>query len=970
VFTGGIDRAQDLDGDTVVDQDRDAWEFEGRAGDYLSLRVLSLGLAGPAFLVDGPRGYHRESTIGVESAPRRELLLPYDGRYTIVIVPGSFVATGVPVGSIDARYVGVLERKALPSASTTAGVIVPGGSASSPMQMSGALFGLDDNFFQLVVQPRTAVQVTFRAVGAEVAPAAIVMARALDAPAGPLTQLAHVQQIEEGGWIGAFIPDDVEAFLVVDWRSAHGAADDFTIDVHEVPLAVGGLLPLDNNVDLDAQDLPGHETAAWQLAVDTAQIVSIDVDGSFAPDVQIVGPTGTLATIADEDEMFFYALPGEYVVFVNNDATGDDEDVTLGLSLLTPADLGDLVVPSDAGGAPSHATMTGRNLHDTRGGPSQAWGIVHVTPASLLALSLHARAGDPQLLVFADDATPVRGVKRAHTRTALHVASTDARTLLVRVDATAGTNELDNVIDWHLDAALTALPSVVEVEPNDTHDRATILGTLESTTQAPITVRGRLGAKQTDLYLVDLADALDATHALRVSFDDLGQTGASGTVSAGTSVMIYDEQRQPLASLPFDTATVYVNGEQVEMREGTLGPNTQTFVASSEGQGPFFIELAKIFDTTDGEYVLTVDVVERQSESEPNDDAPHATSLALPASVVGWRSATDTADLYRVQLAADGAPGSALVVEWDNLETNNDLIVALELDDGSDGVAPLATQTRVLGALHAPALAGSYLVRVTGAGALEPAYHLRVRVEDDVESEPNDEAASANALGVLGAAAGSALVVQGEASDVDTDVFTFTLAAPLVAGTGLAIEALNASDTSNVTIELWSGAAGTGALLAANTFDAALIACAPAGTGPFSLVVRGASAPADRYFVRIARGGDAESEPNDTQEDATVIDALPVSLEANLRAGDTDVYRLDIAQDTTVNAAFANLTDTTSLRISLRLANFDTEFGSVATDDGRLAGIFLPAGTYFLVITPVSPNATGDHYRLIAEEAP
>ncbi|HEY1099433.1 MAG TPA: hypothetical protein VGF99_10910, partial [Myxococcota bacterium] len=414
IFVGGIDRPQDLDGDGVADQDRDAWSFDAAAGDYLAIEVKSLGLTGPAFLIDGPRGYQRASTVGFEVEPRRELLVPYSGRYTITVLPGSFVTTGVPAGGLDGGYVGIVERRERP----TFVDVTPGATGLAPTTLTGNLLGLDDNFFAVDAAPGSAVLVTFRGVPTETAPAVIAMS------AGNRL-LADVHEFAAGEWVGIFTPEDEDAFFVVDWRESFGPADDYSIEVNLVPLVDAGTLPSDASAQTAGVDILSGQTAAYRFTMPVPQLLELDILETAGPDVQIADDNGTFAIIDDDDLFFFFAAAGDYVVFVNNDATGDDLGAALALSLLTPTPLGVLDLDSNPTG-----TMTGPDLVDTVEGPAEAWGVVEVPGASTLAIDAVVGAGDPDLLLFTAQGTPLRGLARPQARGALHIVNDLPRTIL------------------------------------------------------------------------------------------------------------------------------------------------------------------------------------------------------------------------------------------------------------------------------------------------------------------------------------------------------------------------------------------------------------------------------------------------------------------------------------------------------------------------------------------------------------
>ncbi|MFU8803371.1 MAG: hypothetical protein ACNA8W_06145, partial [Bradymonadaceae bacterium] len=85
IFTGTLDDADD-NGNAVSDFDE--FTFQGTAGQWVKISVQSLGAPSPAFTVEGPEGFERWSTLGIENNPARLLLLPYEGEYTVTVQSG------------------------------------------------------------------------------------------------------------------------------------------------------------------------------------------------------------------------------------------------------------------------------------------------------------------------------------------------------------------------------------------------------------------------------------------------------------------------------------------------------------------------------------------------------------------------------------------------------------------------------------------------------------------------------------------------------------------------------------------------------------------------------------------------------------------------------------------------------------------------------------------------------------------
>ena len=110
-FVGTIDEPWMEDGQTV--QDVDVYTFDGEAGQWLRVTLFSLGLTEPGFIVDfvgQDVEYRRFSDLGAGIETSRDLLLPADGAYELVVsnLP-QLLETLSPAGGADWHYVGYVE---------------------------------------------------------------------------------------------------------------------------------------------------------------------------------------------------------------------------------------------------------------------------------------------------------------------------------------------------------------------------------------------------------------------------------------------------------------------------------------------------------------------------------------------------------------------------------------------------------------------------------------------------------------------------------------------------------------------------------------------------------------------------------------------------------------------------------------------------------------------------------------------
>lgn len=930
VFLGNIDRPSDTSGAGTLRQDRDLWRFTGAAGQLLHIEVRDLGLPEPAFLLEGPSGYARRSASDGDAAAERVVLLPYDGEYTLTIVPSSFLATGIPLGDPAAGYVGVVEE--LPWPAETA--VFPMQGAANADALSGDLTDLRDNIFNVQAAPGTPFLVVFRAVGDGTVPAAVALT-------GTGEPLGHVQDLGEDGFLAGVTGANGRAVVVLDWQELDPLDATFEVALFTVPVVDRGSLPPDfNTVTADHDLVAGEDGAAFRFAVEERQIALADLGGSglFNPDVQVVGPGGTRADVRDDDELFFFAEPGVYFVIVYNDNSSDDQDVSLTLELRTPWEL----AAGDAWSDP----VGGTDLLWGFSGFPDAWAVVTPDALGLLELSLLASDGDPDIYVHRMNGELVRAVHRPHLGLPVHARIPDGRPLLVRIDADG-----ENLIGWTLAARRVDNPAVLDVEPNDTRANATPLPAL------PAITRGHLGDGEVDVFRFELDAPLLPGEAIEVLFDNLDGDSGYSQLSDGAYVSVRDAAYAPLPSLPLP-----------ESSPGVLGSNAAALVPAYEGAGPFYVVIEEGLITSEAEYVLRVRTVALTGEVEPNDTVDDADLLgALPAHRFAYRDEDDPADVYRFQLDEALGADESIRVRFRNAESNVKLDVTLETLDGQ----VLVGQSRVLGELRAPALAaGEYVIRVTEGTGGEPLYRLDVEIAGVVESEPNDTLPEAHDLGAL--AAGGALEVVGYAADTEDDVFLFT-APDVPDDESLLLTVVNIDDNSKNEVEWFDESAFVSGDPFAHDADvASTLIARRSGAGPFAVRVRGATAVPDRYRLRVERGGAAELEPNEGPETASPVPAIPGRVLGTISGGETDVWIVPAALvpfGSVMRARLENESDGSSIHFSLRGDDFDT-----VGADGTGFRVTLQTGSvgpFYLVVQGTGdPELASDVYSIDLEVTP
>lgn len=217
-LTGTIAEPSDRDGDGTAEQDRDGFTFEADAGTWVELGVQSLGLPAPWFVVRGPNGYERQSPIGRDAA--RQLALPYDGTYTLLIAPEAAAnspdESDGPFGADDWSYVAELSGIQPPLNNAV--------SIGSGANELGQFPALDDNLYGLDgFSAGDVVELTASSVGADATGILQVWADG--------TTLTRTARIRSGDTINATIPSGSSPIALVDWQSLGGTNDGYELDV-------------------------------------------------------------------------------------------------------------------------------------------------------------------------------------------------------------------------------------------------------------------------------------------------------------------------------------------------------------------------------------------------------------------------------------------------------------------------------------------------------------------------------------------------------------------------------------------------------------------------------------------------------------------------------------------------------------------------------------------------------------------
>lgn len=942
VFVGNIARPADLSGNGTLDQDRDVWGFSGTAGQYLEISVLGTGLPQPAFILEGPRGYRRVSPLLSTNDTSREVVLPYDGDYELIVVPTAFVSTELPLGSTNSGYVGVIEQLEQPTPTT----VVPSSDPAAPYELTGNLRDLSDNFLLLDADVGDAVSLVFHEPNAKNPPAIL----AFDASGALIT---HVDlDLSQGAWVGTLVKEDPGTTVVVDWQSSTGANDAYTLHIAEVPHLQGGTVPANGRGSTGSTSILGHSMAAFTVAVPSPLILFWDIERTFNPDLQLQNDDGTYAIVYDDHESFFFAEPSTYTFFVFNDDTSEDSDAFLLYETVTPYDFGELD-PTN----PETAKVAGHLLSPDFFGPSSAWMVARTTAPSLLRFETSVELGNPKIVMYDLAGAQLHSHHAPRYGLPLH-AVTDGSPVLVQLDA--GTV---STLGWEV--AATALPPApdLDVEPNDVGSTSVDLGAL------PASTVGRLGDTEIDMYQLTLDEPLSAGQAIRVHVENLESTGF-GFTSGAMYVRVYDELNQQVP-----TTDLYFQNN-----------NLQVYILPSDTQSSstFYVELEESFFSGEQQYLLSVEVVDQATEVEPNDTKENAdVADGLPVTWAGHWSATDDdpLDWFSFSVDEDLGLNDLLRVRFLNLSSSNPTTLTVEDAEGN----VVGTQTASSGTsgdaeLLLPLLpAGEYYVSVAGP-IYAVAYTLTVELipVPPTEIENNNTADVASSLGELAAAP---LYAFGYTSSNDADWFSFTLPAALEDDEGLRVRCLNLGDFTALECELFdlTDVNAPVRLAYAREDEGAFMVSGGAST-TFGVRMSGTLSSTDFYYVQVELGGAAEHEPNNSAADAQPLGELApgevLTEMGNVHTTDEDWFSFTLEpgfpDDESIWVTWDNIVDFSNLDVEL----YDvTEPGSPVRlsymrDDVGIIVSGPTGGSTYAVRVVGTLSTANDLYQLWVETGP
>lgn len=939
VASGTIQRPVDLDGDDVIDQDRDVWRFSASAGTLLRIRVLTTGAFLPAFALTGPNGYYREPQLGFALDADRQVILPYDGEYDLVVLP-SLVLQGVsaPVGGDDAVYAILIEELEWP---TPADVSIP--STGAPASAQGRLFDLRDNFFSFSANAAAPVVVEASAALGDTEPVLLFFDsnRAFQREvsfanrSGILTALASAYYDEEAGLIA-----------VLDWRTSKGVDADFELNAHVVHTVDLGPSAPGETLLWPRETVFARDGASFTFEATAGEVVLSDLFGlsTSNSDVVLFAPSGKIlfagSYTINPQPTFVAQETGTYRWLLLN--TGDsDVRVAPAIASFTPT----LVGPLDADQAESASFSGGQLGPSTR--PDGEWFIIETSGPALVRMDFGHTLGTPTFEMYplsADGTLGARTTRNANSPGTLRrLHEGPERTLLRFSPGATGRTPDPVVLGWSLEVSASPPPTLLEQEPNDSMEETQAL-------TVPVTLRGTIASGEYDYYTVSLDTPLEPGEALEIDVETI-----AGRATA-TWLRIREVGSAPEENPRFLAA-------QIPLSRGYLLPsdNLTSFVLELQGTN------------ADGlEYVLDIRRVNvGPTEVEPNDSEAAAQDLGtlspneLPVSIMGGlenrasSSGPVFSDYYQLTLSEDLPEGHALRIVVDEVLESSDLDLTISYA-GAPAQQVLTTRHEEGVLLAAPAAGTPLIIQVSDTqtgGRIYNIYRLTVDVVPSHDVEPNNSVGTASPLGTF--EPGTSVRTFGIGKRLEADYYRIDVDEPLPAGDAFRVRASILTARGNLDLYVVDAAGNT--LLRTDRYIGELVFAPTGEAGPFFVQVipdrSTATTFAELYLLEVERFTTTdviEVEPNNTLATAQAV-SVPATVQASVGKAAPDIFAVTLdgelsAGEVLIVDGFTAFTED----LVVRILDADSNELATTTDVLPYLEVTLPVGdagtTYYVEV--------------------
>jgi cysteine-rich repeat protein len=544
-------------------------------------------------MVEGPNGYMRYSPVGRTADPARQIVAPYDGSYTVTVLPALVMQSGGdvgPSGNADWSYVGSLEQLDAPTATDV---------DLTAANMTGTYDVLTDNLFNVTgFSAGDIITVTVDSSGGDAEGVLQVWSSA--------TMLDVEIAIDEDDELQLVVPQSGSLLLLVDWMENDGPAVSFEMSgAAKANFENLGILGDDSTTSSTAVDVAEDTSFSYSFSVSAGQVIELVFDNAEEEEVELLLHDATGAELLDEtyvdaisatddtDYNYWYSENGgTYTIEITPEGdSGDLTDVVATINTMTPNDLGTV-----ATGDTVTASVTDA-LDENRSG-------FHIFTSNdpIVVEGDLTTAGDEDADAYFYDSSydEIDAFTSGGSVTIEETILPAAGSYLVRVEAE------EDVPSYDLNMTFSEAPQL-EQEPNDTDATATPFDITKA-------MRGSTsGTGEIDIFSFSIASDLAADEVFIV---DLAQFSDEG-----------DEYICTLRdSTGADVGTVSPNGIErgcMTMSMGLLASET------------YYLEIERDFGSDDEDYQINTRIETGVLEVEPNEDETAATSFDLDLLIGG-----------------------------------------------------------------------------------------------------------------------------------------------------------------------------------------------------------------------------------------------------------------------------------------------------------------------------------------------
>ena len=655
VFTGTIEAPRTLDGSSEELQDVDSFSFTGSAGDWFKISVQSTGLPQPMLMVTGPNDYARWSPSGrralTETDMRpddagRKLVLPWDGDYTIHVMPTAQVLDPSlgPAGDSDWTYVGALEK------------VDPAMPATHDLSMNPLTgdAGLPDNTFYDVsgFSSGQLIELSFDSAGADVDASlqiwkdATTMSTSIDVDGGTTTVLPLPEL------------DNDKFFGLLDWSTMTGSKVGYEISASAITDSEDlGDISTGGSSSGSTRDLSEDGSYYYTFRANAGEVIEIEHTNEEGEEIEYVlrdssgtqlssnDDLETIDNITSAAEGYYYTAQGGSLA-LEVTATADLTNHQLTVHSMTPGDvgtgkIGDTLSLTRArmGGTPED-----RSDFATVTFTERVWLSGTLTPTK--------PNGDEDVDFYLYDADYSEVIEETGLGGEVEIPPTtlDSGTYVVRVEGDEAFNEFD------LELTLETPPDP-EVEPNDTVGQA-------QTVTLGKSVTGESNSNNTDVYEISLMNNLAADEVLLID--------APGSYEYN------------------DWSCELVDGSGNTLQSQTDKDDGCAMVTGGLSAGSYYFKITSA-DSSASDYLLTVSKETGTIESETNDSPGMANSVTymdwiMGTPIYGTAEGSDT-DHFSVTLSNDLGANEALVASIEHLGPDPATLEIELLDSMDNNVA-------------------------------------------------------------------------------------------------------------------------------------------------------------------------------------------------------------------------------------------------------------------------------------------